>query len=152
MMGANLSRASFVDAGLPGSQLLRVVAPDAQFTGAQLFGANLSGGHFERASFRGANLAGASLAGASFAGADFHGATLDQAALGGADLSGAKGLTQDQVDAACSNQTTRLPAGLIAHVCKSGPHVIILHSPVVRAPTPPAPPAAPAARHSIVGF
>ena len=128
--GANLTRTSLENASLLGSDLTHVTAHDAIFNGAALFGANLSNGHFERASFKGASLIAANLNGSTFAGADFTGANLTHADLAGADLSAAKGLTQAQIDQACSaNGATRLPPGLSARSCHStGPNVLILHA------------------------
>ncbi len=89
----------------------------------------MSQGHFERASFHNTNLVGASLTGASFAGADFSGAVLLHANLVGADLSGARGLTQEQLDTACTSSATRLPAGLVSRACHGDPpHVIVLRA------------------------
>jgi uncharacterized protein YjbI with pentapeptide repeats len=121
---------------MPGADLLRVNGRECRFTGAQLFGVNLSQGHFEGASFKDANLVGATLSGAVFTGADFRGASLIHASLAGADLSAAKGLTQDQLDQACSNAATRVPAGLVARACKGDPRVIILRSSPVHGGAP----------------
>ena len=41
-----------------------------------------------------------------------------RAGLEGADLSAARGLTQDQVNRACSDHGTRLPAGLSGRPCR----------------------------------
>jgi uncharacterized protein YjbI with pentapeptide repeats len=126
--GANLTRTRFEAANLLGADLMRVNAHDSNFTGASLLGANLDEGHFDRALFRNANFFGASLASAAFPGADFTGAVLNHANLAGADLSSAKGLSQTQLDQACGSTTTRLPAGLVARQCHSGPNVIVLHA------------------------
>jgi uncharacterized protein YjbI with pentapeptide repeats len=127
--GANLTRANFDGANLLGSELVRAIAHDAQFAGAVLFGANLSQGHFERANFKGANLIGADLAASGFAGADFTTANFAHTNIVGADLSQAKGLNQAQIDMACGGPSTRLPAGLIARICRPGVgSVLILRS------------------------
>lgn len=127
--GANLTRANLANANLLGAELVRVNAREALFVGASMFGANLSEGHFERASFKGAGLIAANLTGSFFAGADFTGANLAHANLAGADLSAVKGLSQAQIDEACSGAGTRLPSGIVPKSCRStGPNVIILHS------------------------
>ena len=66
---------------------------------------------------RGCNLAGANMGHAKLTAADFTGATIDIVNLKGADLSTASGLTQAQLDTACSDATTRLPGGLKAKPC-----------------------------------
>jgi uncharacterized protein YjbI with pentapeptide repeats len=81
-------------------------------------------GEFIRNSFRTANLEGADLAGANLSRAVFHGAKLAGASFRGAfvhwtriedtDLSSVRDLTQAQVDSACGDPTTKLPAGLAA--------------------------------------
>jgi uncharacterized protein YjbI with pentapeptide repeats len=126
--GANLTRTHFEGANLLGAGLERVNAHDAMFAGASMLGANLDEGHFDRASFRNANFFGASLTSAVFPGADFTGATLNHANLASADLSAAKGLTQAQIDQACSTPSTKLPSGLVGRACHGGPNVIVLHA------------------------
>jgi uncharacterized protein YjbI with pentapeptide repeats len=51
---------------------------------------------------------------ASLAGVDLTGAYLLLTRIEGADLSGTTGLIQAQVDLACGNGDTKLPAGLTA--------------------------------------
>ena len=127
--GANLTRTHFEAANLLGAGLEHVNAQGANFTGASMLGANLDEGRFERASFHNANFFGASLAAAAFPGADFSGAMLNHANLAGADLSSARGLTQAQLDQACSTPSTKLPAGLVGRACHGGgANVIVLHS------------------------
>jgi uncharacterized protein YjbI with pentapeptide repeats len=77
----------------------------------------MSQANFTRVTFRGADLTGANLANSNLTDADLTGARLEITSLKGADLSHAKGLTQAQVDTACSDSATRLPAGLIARTC-----------------------------------
>jgi uncharacterized protein YjbI with pentapeptide repeats len=85
-------------------------------------GVNLSKGDFGRSVFEGADLTGATLrlsniARARFGGAIMSGADLTQAFMyatrfEATDLSGVKGLTQAQLDVACGDAKTKLPAGL----------------------------------------
>lgn len=127
--GATLTRTRFEGANLLGAELERVNAPGANFSGASMLGADLDQGHFDRASFHNANFFGASLASGAFPGADFSGATLNHANLAGADLAAAKGLTQAQIDLACSTPATKLPSGLVGRACHGGgPNVITLHA------------------------
>jgi uncharacterized protein YjbI with pentapeptide repeats len=89
---------------------------------ASLKGANLSKGDYGRSVFEGADLTGATLrlsniARARFAGATMHNTDLSSAFMfatrfEGTDLSTVKGLTQAQIDVACGDGKTRLPAAL----------------------------------------
>ena len=106
----------------------------------------LSGGRFDKASFRDAELEGAILAGASFDGADFKGARLDHTILAGADLSRANGLEQVQLDDACADGHTRVPAKLTAKLCAAR---MLVHTPP---PLPPAPPIPGAPRYLVWGW
>lgn len=89
----------------------------ADFTRADLSVADLFGGRFTGASFAHANLQNANLVGAYFGSASFAGANLTGAILSGAEMERARGLTQAQLDAACGDQDTQLPAGLRIPVC-----------------------------------
>ena len=112
-----------------------VDAQGASFVNAELqrvdfSGANLSGTSFEkaelgRANFEGANLTGsrftlanltrADLSKAKFSGPlDFANAFFYLTRLAGLDLTAATGLTQYQIDMACGDADTKLPAGLTA--------------------------------------
>jgi uncharacterized protein YjbI with pentapeptide repeats len=72
---------------------------------------------FSSASFRKADLTGADLRESNLANSDLTGATLVLANLSGADFSTAKGLTQTQIDRACGDAATLLPAGLHVKFC-----------------------------------
>ena len=89
----------------------------ARFDNANLSVANLFGGRFTGASFRQADLTRANLVGAYFGGADLTGATLTGATLSGAELQTARGLTQSQLNTACGDSSTRLPAGFTIPGC-----------------------------------
>ena len=78
----------------------------------------MSFANFSGASFRRTTLDAANLAGAKMDGADLTGAKMAITSLLGTDLRKTKGLTQGQIDAACSDGTTRLPPGLTPHFCK----------------------------------
>jgi len=96
--------------------------------GGNLEGADFSNVHavlmcmsyadFKGVSFRGADLAGANLAHAIVDDADFTGATLAITSFKGTDLTKTVGLTQAQLDQACSDADTKVPASLKAHFCR----------------------------------
>ena len=137
-----LMRARLWDADLRGAQLVKTIASRADFSRANLEGAdltksemsravleqaNLRGADLKKAEFSRAHFAGADLTNASFnfanvARTEFNGAKLDGVDMAGAytylmriegtDLSATRGLTQDQLDIACGDDRTKLPAGL----------------------------------------
>ena len=134
---ADLSRAILVDADFTGALLYKAnlsgaLLNDADFTGANLTEANLSGANLTRATLNSARLLGANLRGANFSyatldyalfkgsdpsEANFSDATLDQADLTGIDLREAKNLTQEQIEEASGDESTKLPTDL--HMPKS---------------------------------
>jgi uncharacterized protein YjbI with pentapeptide repeats len=129
LSGANLekslsSRADFSGATLKGTRLVKAEFLRVSFDGADLSGADLSDGEFSRNSFAKANLSGANLSGAMLQRANFLGANLAGASFkrtymywarfAGVDLSQTKDLTQAQIDIACGDAQTKLPAGLTA--------------------------------------
>lgn len=101
--GAELQRADFSQADLTGADFQKAELGRTDFTGATITGARFSM----------ANLSRAQLGKATFEGPiDFSGAFLLLARIEGLDLSQATGLQQWQVDQACGDGQTRLPAGL----------------------------------------
>ena len=91
--------------------------PFAALSGAVLRKANLSGAAVGLADLSGAILSkvilsGAVLLGANLSGADLRGAVLSGAILRGADLTGAEALTQEQLEEANGDESTRLPSDL----------------------------------------
>ena len=76
--------------------------PFAALSGAVLRKANLSGAVLRRADLSRAHLSGANLSGAAVGLAD----------LSGANLSGAEDLTQEQLEEANGDESTRLPSEL----------------------------------------
>ncbi len=99
------------------ADLTVAIADRTNFSGANLSLANLFGIRASSANFSNANLNAASLVGGYFGGARFNGATLEGANLSGAEMAEARGLTQTQLDAACGDATTELPAGLTVRAC-----------------------------------
>lgn len=90
----------------------------ADFDNSRLVLACMSKANFRSATFRNADLSGANLADSKMDDADLSGAILTVTSIKGTDLTRAKGLTQAQLDTACGDSATRLPAGLTARQCK----------------------------------
>ncbi len=88
------------------------------FSGANLSIANLFGARFNRGNFTKANLSNAVAVGAYFGASNLSGANLTSANLSGADLSLVRGLRQSQLNQACGDGSTRLPAGLTVSRCR----------------------------------
>jgi uncharacterized protein YjbI with pentapeptide repeats len=119
-------RADIVDCPgcrLMGADLSNTCVKEHDLHGANFDGANatlmcMSFADFRGASFRGTELSGANMAGAKMDGADLTGAITSITSFLGTDLRNVKGLTQKQLDLACSDGTTKLPPGLHVHTCK----------------------------------
>ncbi len=150
---ANASRAFLVNADLSYADLRGSVMHGADLRGANLEfarlqevdlelanlkGANLYGADLERAGLNGADLQGATLARANLQGASLYHANLKEADLeaanlqeaslqetnlSGADLRSPIGLTQEQIDQACTDEKTLLAEGLrpSGHPCPTLP-------------------------------
>ena len=122
MSGVNGYRADFTGAKLVGADLGKAEMARAILRWADLSDANLAKAELQRAVLQGAqmartNLAGADLARAHLGDGSLPGANLTDADMyltrvEGVDLSGVTGLSQRQIDAACGNASTKLPAGL----------------------------------------
>ena len=111
-----------VGCNLKGADLTNTCVKERDLTGANFDGANatlmcMSFANFSNAKFRGTDLSAANLAGARMDGADLTGAKTSITSFLGTDLSKTKGLTQAQLDVACSDDKTRLPPGLKIHLC-----------------------------------
>ena len=89
----------------------------ANFDNARLVLMCMSFANFKNATFRGADLSGANLSHAVLDGADLTGAKLSVTSIGGTDLTHVKGLTQSQLDAACGDADTKVPAGMQVKTC-----------------------------------
>ena len=108
---------------LMGANLYNTCVKEHDLRGANFDGANatlmcMSFADFRGASFRGTQLAGANMAGAKMDGADLTGALTSATSFLGTDLRKVKGLTQKQLDLACSDKQTLLPAGLKPRFCQ----------------------------------
>ncbi|GGH02288.1 hypothetical protein GCM10007420_18130 [Glycocaulis albus] len=125
--GCNLFQADLAYRNLPGvdlsgsrlrqADLSLSTMNNARLAQTDLSIANLFGGRFTGVSFAGANLERATLVGGYFGGADFSGANLAGANISGAEMERAHGLTQSQLNTACGDASTRLPAGLHVPPC-----------------------------------
>jgi uncharacterized protein YjbI with pentapeptide repeats len=112
-----------VGCNLQGADLTNTCVKEHDLHGANFDGANatlmcMSFANFTNASFRGTELSGANLAGAKLDGADLTGAKTSITSFLGTDLTHVKGLTQAQLDVACSDTKTKLPPGLKIHTCR----------------------------------
>jgi uncharacterized protein YjbI with pentapeptide repeats len=110
--GIDVSGARLRQANLALSTLNRARMDNTDLSVANLFGARLTG-----ASLRNANLSQAVLVGTYFGSANLSGATLAGANLSGAEMSNTRGLTQSQLNTACGDAATELPAGLHVPRC-----------------------------------
>jgi uncharacterized protein YjbI with pentapeptide repeats len=72
---------------------------------------------FTNASFRNTDLSAANLAHAKMDGADLTGADLTITSIKGTDLRHVKGLTQAQLNQACGDADTKVPAGMSVKTC-----------------------------------
>jgi len=131
--GANIEKANFTRVEAYRSSFANAAAAGAVFSGAELeradfSGARLTGANFEKAELGRANFDGATLTGTRFPLANLSRADLTSAVfegplsfdrafmfltrIEGLDLSAATGLEQSQIDLACGDAKTKLPAGL----------------------------------------
>ncbi|MVA25943.1 pentapeptide repeat-containing protein [Agrobacterium vitis] len=115
---AEMSAMSGVDATFISAEMQRVNLAGANLAGADFTKAELSRVNFEKSILMGAKFTLANLSRASFnfarldGGVDFEDAFLFRTRIEGVDLSTAKGLKQEQVNLACGDAKTKLPAGL----------------------------------------
>jgi uncharacterized protein YjbI with pentapeptide repeats len=112
-----------VGCNLSGADLTNTCVKEHDLSGANFDGANatlmcMSFSNFTNASFRGTDLSGANMAGSKMDGADLTGAKTSITSFLGTDLRKVKGLTQKQLDVACSDKKTRLPTGLKIRTCQ----------------------------------
>lgn len=133
MAGSNAEGANFSKVEAYRSDFQKVRANDANFTSAELERSNfskaeLNNARFEKAELGRSNFDGAVLTGASFAFANLARADLTKAEfkgplnfqsafffltrIEGVDLSSSIGLDQHQLNVACGDRRTKLPAGL----------------------------------------
>jgi uncharacterized protein YjbI with pentapeptide repeats len=107
---------------LAGADLTNTCVKHGNLEGADFDGASavlmcMSYADFRGATFRKTDLSGANLAHADLDGADLSGAVMSITSLKGTDLTRAKGLTQHQLDEACGDGETKVPAGMKVKIC-----------------------------------
>lgn len=117
MIDANLSGANFDRANMAGVLLNNAKAVNASFVYTNLSGARLDNADFSGANFSNAWLNWTWFTGAKLDGANFTNARMPGAQLYGTDLSKAIGITQDQIDKACGDASTKLPPGIRVPAC-----------------------------------
>jgi uncharacterized protein YjbI with pentapeptide repeats len=115
--GARLEGRNFAGARLRQADLSASVMNHTNFAHGDLRDVNAYGAVFSSADFAGANLANASFVGAYLQGSNFAGANLSGTNLSGAEMDHARGLTQHQLEGACGDEATTLPAGLRVRSC-----------------------------------
>lgn len=120
---ANLSYHDLPGLNLSGSRLRQAdlslsTMNNVNFEASNLSITNLFGARFTGANFHDADLTRSVMVGAYFGGANMTGANLTGANLSGAELDTAHGLTQQQLNAACGDAATTLPAGLTIPACR----------------------------------
>lgn len=107
LRGADLTKAELLRTDFAGADLSNAVMQKAELGRAFLADAVLDGADLRRA-----EIARAVFKGASLVGSDFTGAYTYLTHFEATDLSQTKGLVQQQLDIACGDAETKLPAGL----------------------------------------
>jgi hypothetical protein len=110
--GAFFQRANLAHSDLQQADLFTADFRRASLSHANMRRANLSMANFKEASLMYANLEEADLRGADFSKAVLLHVNLRNADLREVDLSQARLLTQEQIDQACVDESTKLPSGL----------------------------------------
>ena len=113
----DLSGANMTNADLSGARMLFSIFVRTNLTKANLGDAMLAVTDMRQANMAGANLSRANFGSADLRGVDLTGAFLYRTILYRTKLLYAKGLTQEQLDTACGNETTILPPGLVVRPC-----------------------------------
>jgi uncharacterized protein YjbI with pentapeptide repeats len=90
----------------------------ANFDNANMSVANLFGARVTGSSFRNTDLSNAVLVGSYFGSSNLSRADLSGANLSGAEMASVTGLTQTQLNSACGDAATQLPAGLHVSPCQ----------------------------------
>lgn len=113
-----LKSRNFAGARLRQANMAAAVMNRTSFAGADLRDVDAYGAVFSTANFAGADLTNASLVGAYLQGSNFAGATLSGTNFSGAEMSKARGLSQRQLNTACGDSATTLPAGMNLPPCR----------------------------------
>lgn len=114
----DLAGRDFTGARLRQADLSVSVFDHSRFGGDDLRDVNGYGGRFTGANFAGANMTNATFVGAYLEGANLRGANLSGVNFSGAEMARAVGLSQSQLNAACGDPSTTLPAGLHVPACR----------------------------------
>ena len=109
---ADLTFARLKGANLRFAHLKNSKLSQAHFESADLFAAHLEGSDLHSTHLQGANLHDAHFEDAEFTNADLKDAKLPGTHLEGADLRHAQNLTQQQINQAFGDRTTKLPRGI----------------------------------------
>jgi len=109
LRGAFLDRTRFDESSLEGADLMRASLVGADFRGASLRKAHFRQAQLDKANFIGADLREASLRESCLRNANVLGAKLENTTLIGADLTGLRYATRDQILAAITDETTKMP-------------------------------------------
>ncbi len=122
LMGVNARQAFLSCSSLRFARLYQATLDSANLSYANLYNADLHSTSLRHTVFVGANLRNANLNFADATGAEFSEADMSETALiatdiSGANLSGAVGLTQEQLDDACGDESTVLPWPLTVDTC-----------------------------------
>ena len=125
--GCNLFQAEFQNTELKGKNFAKArlrqadmsasIMNHTSFAGGDLRDVNAYGAVFSSANFAHADLTNATFVGTYLEGANLAGARLTGANFSGAEMDRARGLTQHQLDAACGDDSTKLPRGLSLKRC-----------------------------------
>ena len=115
--GLELKGRNFAGARLRQADLSLSIMNRTSFAGADLRDVEAYGAVFSSANFAGADLSNASFVGVHLQGANLRGARLSGTNLSGAEIDAARGLSQAQLNQACGDVSTRLPAGLRIPPC-----------------------------------
>ncbi|MBK8544190.1 MAG: pentapeptide repeat-containing protein [Caulobacteraceae bacterium] len=108
---------NFSGARIRQADLSLATADRARFHGANMSLTNFFGARLSGADLSDTNLEGTTFVGAYLGGAHMNGAVLTGANLSGAELADAVGITQAQLNTACGDATTTLPAGMTVPAC-----------------------------------
>lgn len=107
----------FSGARIRQADLSLATADRARFHGANMSLTNFFGARLSSADLTDTNLEGTTFVGAYLGGARMSGAVLTGANFSGAELDSAVGITQAQLNTACGDATTTLPAGMTIPTC-----------------------------------
>ena len=110
--GLEVTGLNFTGARLRQSDLSLSVMNRTSFRQTDLRDVNAYGAVFSSSNFSGADLTHASFVGTYLQGANLAGARLDGTNFSGAEMGRAQGLRQGQLDHACGDAQTQLPAGM----------------------------------------